>query len=77
MMARKVEKISTCEKMLNEGVLERGGQSSEFLMRLLHSDDDECSKYEEQRTGLLTNEVLWHKHLNLQELQEEQVKKHE
>jgi len=31
MMARKIEKISTCEKMLNEGVLEKGGAGSEFL----------------------------------------------
>jgi hypothetical protein len=34
-LARKVEKIATCEKMLNEGVLERGGYGSEILMNLL------------------------------------------
>jgi hypothetical protein len=53
--------------MLNEGVIENHGH--DFLLRLLHDiSDEECTKYEEQRTGLLTNEVLWHKHLNLQEL---------
>lgn len=39
LMARKIEKISTCEKMLDQGVLH--GISTDFLEQLLRDSDSD------------------------------------
>lgn len=51
-MARKIERISTCERMLNDGVLQQGGAGSEILKNLLKDDsDDEYEDYCFQNDG--------------------------
>jgi hypothetical protein len=40
-MARRLEKIRTCEMMLDEGLLDKEGYGSDFLNSLLHDKDDE------------------------------------